>query len=394
MASKRKNGEGTYGKKIINGIEYFFYRDVNKKMFYGRTEKDLMQKIKKYKNSTEFIVSNKTTIYEYSLMWLENKKMSIKRKTYDGYEYIVEYVIGCPDGFDLGSKQLSSVTENQVHSFINGMATKHARSTIVKTKALLNQIFNLAVKEKYIVVNPIRDVVIPIEDNIEKKTKEIVFLSTEDMDKLTIEADRVLSSKSPDKLYYGNNAKAIVFLYNTGLRIGELIGLQWKDVDMDRNRIKVTMTDSLIKNRNRDGQAKHKLDRTSPKSKASVRWVPLSDKAIEVIKYFDKFNPNHTDKDYVFLNKDFNRIKASLVNRTLKNMLSRADCKIKHCSVHELRHSFGSVLILNGVDIKVVSKLLGHSKITTTYDIYVHILPTQEDDAIRVLNKRTEDENK
>ena len=101
--------------------------------------------------------------------------------------------------------------------------------------------------------------------------------------------------------------------------------------------------------------------------------------------YFYEKYP-HEDNDFVFVTKTGTPINRRNVNRTLEILLNAADCSVKKASVHDLRHSFGSELILNGVDIKVVSELMGHKDIQTTYNIYIHILPTQKSNAIQAFN--------
>ena len=70
----------------------------------------------------------------------------------------------------------------------------------------------------------------------------------------------------------------------------------------------------------------------------------------------------------------------------LNDMMKRAGCSIQTCTPHELRHSFGSALIKNGTDIKVVSQLLGHKDISVTYNVYIHILEEQEIEAVKCLD--------
>ena len=88
------------------------------------------------------------------------------------------------------------------------------------------------------------------------------------------------------------------------------------------------------------------------------------------------------------LNKNGKSPIARNVQKTLDSMLIRSGCSITHCSLHGLRHGFGAILLINGVDIKIVSKLLGHEKISTTYDIYIDFTKEQVHNAVvSVLNK-------
>ena len=100
----------------------------------------------------------------------------------------------------------------------------------------------------------------------------------------------------------------------------------------------------------------------------------MPSRAIEAIQYFESINPKHKNNDYVCVSKNKTKIDRRGVNKTLKAMAKKANCTIQDFTVHSLRHTYGSLLLANGVDIKIVSELLGHSDITVTYNIYIGIL--------------------
>jgi site-specific recombinase XerD len=109
---------------------------------------------------------------------------------------------------------------------------------------------------------------------------------------------------------------------------------------------------------------------------------------------FDKLSPDHKPDDYITVNQLGNVINQRNLTRTLKAMLTRAKCTVDKCGLHSLRHSFGSFLISHGADIKVVSELLGHKDVSTTYNIYVHILPKQHKDVIKLFDEIGKNDNK
>ena len=186
------------------------------------------------------------------------------------------------------------------------------------------------------------------------KTKEHVFISTDDRRKLESEMNKTFRNGVP---IYGNNAKMVIFLLHTGLRFGELTALKWKNVHLNDNKIFITENIPIIKNRDKSLHKAYVLDNTTTKRKNSERYVPLSNKAHAIIQYFYD-NYGHKDDDLVFVSEKNTPANRRNVNRTLKGMLVSAGCKIQNASVHDLRHSFGSELIKQNVDIKVVSKLM------------------------------------
>lgn len=385
-AGKRKNGEGSWGEKVINGKKYKRFRSPEGKDFYGKTEKEVKNKYELWKEGNAQIdyTSNKITLNELAEEWLKSKRKHVKATTYDGYEYFVYDILKRGIGYDLGNMQIHNIKEDNVQAYIDSWTEFLPKSSMRKNKALLNQIFVYAKRKKLVRDNYIQYVKLPIDDSIAKATKPHVFISTNDILLLEEEEQRKFSN---GVRVYGNNAKIVIFLLHTGLRFGELTALQWKNVDLEKKNIFITRNMPIIKNRDENDSRRYILDETSPKRKSSERYVPLSNKAIEILKYFKENYPSKSD-DYVFKNDNNELANRRNVARTLKAMLKSAHCTVTDASPHDLRHSFGSELIKNGVDIKVVSDLLGHKDIQTTYNIYIHILSEQKVNAIDVFNHR------
>ena len=120
------------------------------------------------------------------------------------------------------------------------------------------------------------------------------------------------------------------------------------------------------------------------KNKSSTRIIPLDSIAIEMIERFGKYNPNHKLTDFVCLSQVKEVVKQQNIHKVANRMLKAigADKKI---SPHGLRHTFGSILYERGVPLKVISKLLGHSSITTTANIYIGIEFEQMSNAVEHL---------
>ena len=119
----------------------------------------------------------------------------------------------------------------------------------------------------------------------------------------------------------------------------------------------------------------------STKTKSGCRYVPLNDKAIEALCYFRDLEYNNP---YVMANSDEGVITYRNLFRVLDNVLK--DAKINHGSLHSLRHTFATRLLRMGEDIKNVSELLGHSDVSITYNIYIHVTREQKKKAVDKLN--------
>lgn len=388
--SKRKNGEGTWGTKIIKGTEYKYYRDTNGKYFYGKSDKEINEKRKKYMESSATKITSKSTLMECAEEWLLFKKISLESTTYDNYETYIRNIL---NKSVISKYQISSITKKMITDFLEDMCSKYAKATIEKQLIILKSIFKYAIDNNLLKENPMINMKLPKDSFIVKKEKEVPFITKEDLDKLYIESKRInvkgfnFGGKLGEPVY-GNNAYAIILIGHTGLRTSELKGLRWKDVDLINKTISVNSAMVRVKSRDESSKTNYTYKTKQPKSKAGIRTIPLSDIAIEMIEYFDKQFPNHTNEDLVVLTKNGTSPTQRNLYRTLNIMLVRANCSVTKCGLHGLRHSFGSILIANKVDIKIVSKLLGHADITTTYNIYINFTKEQVENAVvDVFNK-------
>ncbi len=120
---------------------------------------------------------------------------------------------------------------------------------------------------------------------------------------------------------------------------------------------------------------------SSTKTQSSNRYIPINKKAEEALLYFKSLGDNNP---YVLANSDYNVITYRNLFRVLSNILKANN--INHGSLHTLRHTFATKLFRNGVDVKVISELLGHSDIRVTYDIYTHVINEQKKKAVSVLD--------
>lgn len=399
---KRKNGEGTWGIKTIKGTEYKYFRNSNGKYFYGKTEKEVKEKVKKYNKDNSHLSSNKSYFTDFMREWLFNiKRNQIKQRTFDNYEIYYNMFITNYTDYTISDVQLCSLDSKVLTKYFNSLAKNYSMSSIKKAQTLITQCLDYAVDEDLIEVNPMNKVKLPSQDIIKKKKKEVPFLSYNDMKKLYNESNRVQEkgykiNGDVGDLVYGNNAKIIVLIMYTGLRISEALGLKWKDVNFNNKCIYVNRNLSSVKDRDnkKNNGNKYKYIETTVKRESSERIIPLCNRAYEVLEYLHKNNKKNSNDDYVCLNKDGNIVNQRNVTRTLNAMLIRGNCDVQQCGMHTLRHSFGSYLVSEGVDIATVSKLMGHRDVSTTYNVYIHVLQQQQIDAISVFDKNNDKKGK
>lgn len=381
--SKRKNGEGSWGVKKIGKYNYKYYRDADGSYTYGKTEKEINQKLKE-KESIDFSLNTKTTFGEYISNWLLTKRNSIEESTYSGYENMIKGELLDFKGYDLANKQIKNLSDKVFREYLEALSKEYSRATITKMWSIIKQCVNYGEIKGELPNHTTKFVHIPSESSVKIKKKEIPFLSFEDTEKFYKASKETYNNGVP---IFGVNAKAAVFIMYSGLRISEMIALKWENVDLKNKRITVSNAMGEKKNRENKGNKYIRYDKM-PKTKDSIRIVPLPDRAIEIINWFDKNNPGHKNTDYVFINKNGDIINRRNMNRTIKAMAKKGNLTEQNFSAHSLRHTYGSLLLSKGVDIKIISELLGHKEIGITYNIYIGILEGDKQNEVeRVFNK-------
>lgn len=394
---KRKNGEGSWGKKKIKGIEYVTYEKTydeldKRKTFYGKTAKEVKEKVAKFEAMNHLLpkkdIENQV-FGDYIYTWLHGvKKGTVSDSTFDRAETTFNNLI---KEYDVATCKMKNLTGTILQNHIKLLAKDYAKSTIDKVYFMFSQVISYAVKNKDISYNIMLDVKNASETEVANKKREVTFLTMEEVNKLFEECNRVnvkghmVRGKEGERVY-GNNAYAIILMVYTGIRVGELRALKWKSVDFEDKMIYISESVSTVKNRDNKSSKKTVDIVKKPKTEASIRPVPLADRAIYALKEMEKQNPNHKPDDFVFANTTGDGVSQSKIGRTLSNMLVRAN--LPKCTVHGLRHTYGSMLINEDEkNIAIVSSILGHEDIGVTYKIYTHILKKKKLDTIEILNK-------
>ncbi len=346
------------------------------KYFYGNTEKEVKKKLKDYFVSGEKYSANniaKMTLEEFLVDWLENILVNtLKPKSYAIKEYIIKQQI-VPR---IGLLQINSIVATDIQQMINDMVKENlSYSTIKKTFDTLNQRFKLAISQEQVNKNPTLGVILPKQKNI--KNSEIQYFSEEQCKELIKESRRTQGSNNLNVYRLG---ELVPFLIFTGLRIGEAIALEWKDIDCDNKTISVNKNVVEVKSQDTDKYILKKQDST--KTDSSTRIVPISNNAMECIKKLKEING---DKKFVFASQTGKYLSPSNFNRMFRGIQKALNYKVI-LGVHSLRHTFATLMLNKGIDVKIVSELLGHSNVSVTYNIYIHTIQSQKIKAINMVD--------
>ena len=329
--------------------------DVNGKIIRksatGRTQGEVKEKLKEFEDAYKGIDirSSNYTLKEWSEFWLETyKKPQLEETSYLGYVRLVKNHI-TPN---LGHFNLLEIDTLDIQLAYNGMFKNKNEYSTTTLKSIHNKVkmcLDQAVQSKKIKENPAIGVTLPKV----RAAKQVQALSVEDQRKLVARCE---------KEEYAN---IFIFLLATGMRIGEVLGLTWENVDLENKELNIIKTMVEI-----SGNPKFK---DYPKTDSGVRKIYLNDKAYDILKQRESLN----DKEYnihnlVFYSSTFNFRTTANLRRYFDRLQEEA--KINRVNVHALRHTYATRMIEKECNIKFLSVSLGHKNITTTLQIYSDVL--------------------
>ena len=250
--------------------------------------------------------------------------------------------------------------------------------TIKGHRRVLRTIFNEAVRYEWILKNPVSQTKIGSgtgNSSLNAIQEKAVFSFGEAHNFL-----KALDSVDDD---FMNKRIIIKFMLLTGVRIGEMCGLRWEDIDLERKIVHVR--------RNRLYSVEFGVYEKTPKTRTSIRDIPLTDSLVEDLKKYaewfrladDEFDTKQSEY-YLAVNMYREPIGNASVGKWLSDFEKRNG--FKHVSCHGLRHTYCSLLLSQNVPIQTVSKYMGHSDSTITLKIYSHFIPDTQEKVVNALN--------
>ena len=285
------------------------------------------------------------TINQITEEWKEEKKKYVKKSTYAAYQLLIQNHIKPYFG------DLYEVNEEKVQQFVfdkldAGLSEKTIRDIII----VLKMILKFGIKNGYL-----EYVQIDAKFPSKQEKKDLDVLSKADQKKFMEHLRNNFTFKN----------LGIFICLSTGMRIGEICGLRWCDVDTVEGVIKVRHT--LQRIYIIEGETRHtELLLDTPKTANSVRDIPMSSELLKVLKSLNKV----VNENYYVISNDIKPIEPRTYRNYYKKLCKQLD--IPELKFHGLRHSFATRCIESKADYKTVSVLLGHSNISTTLNLYVH----------------------
>ena len=263
------------------------------------------------------------------------------------------------------------------NKLINPLIGEFSYSTVKKVYDAMNAYFKYAVMNREVMFNPVELVAKPNTAHFKKD--RIQTLSDDDIKKFVTAINATDSKGRPVYLY----GQAYLLILNTGIRLGEALALKWSDIDFDEKEMTISKNAIITRNRDEDGEADGTSRLTmqdNPKSRSSNRVILLNRGALEALESLAM----RRNSDYVISTKAGNYVHPAPFQKTLDRICARAG--IDRFGVHVLRHTFATKMIESGANVKVVSKILGHSSVSVTYDTYVHVVEQMERQAMEALD--------
>ena len=348
------------------------------KKFRSKKQGEVIEKMNSFKlgiGTASAATAQSMSLEDLLTTYLETvKKVSIRSTSYDSVVVSANQVKE-----HLGYLSLSSLTPEIIQSdLINRMIElDYAHGTIHKAYVILNECLNHAVLKDYITKNPCMGVKLPSKDNFDKKDRR--FLTDDEIQTFKDQAYSTQANFNIPKYIYGN---IICLILYTGLRVGELSALKWKDIDFERKILSVNKAVVVAYDYSTKPKKRTLTVQDTTKS-GKPRIIPLNKKAIEILETQRSVYGGDND---CFIVNGTNQIPDKTVIANSYGKIARA-AKIPNPSgIHTLRHTFASSAIRKGVDIKVVSEILGHASVTFTYNTYVHIIDEQKAQAVELLD--------
>ena len=307
------------------------------------------------------VMNNQLTLCEFVDVWLELfKKNSIKTASYfrlvESRKALQKY--------NISQLKICDISYFDIQRYINELVEYgYSLNNIKKQVLIVTAPLKQAAAMRVIPADPTVGIRMPAEAKLKKKTKEVIAYTKEEQEKIW---KKII--QNPDSVGYS----AVAFQIETGLRAGELLALKWTDVDITRGKMRIHAT---IINPQYTNRAEYQ---DSAKSKSSNRVIPLTPKAITILKHLK----DSRETEWIF-EQDGDRYTYQKLTYQTKKLCREAG--VKYHGEHVFRHTFATNCYYKGIDVKILSRLMGHSSVQVTYNTYVNLYGDGFDDMYAAL---------
>lgn len=365
LMSRERYGEGSaYLRKDGRYSGYLVLQNHQRRYFYGKTKKEVVDHIKKAQREQEqgeLVPASRQTVRQFLDFWLETvKKPRIKQSSYIKYRKAFTYHI-LPE---LGHIQLQKLSAEHLDVFYAKLLAKNKSPKSIKDiHGILHGALHYAVKRKRLARNVADDVDVP---RASRYTSQVIGKD---------QVHTLLEAAQGSRL-----ETLLIVALATGMRRGELLALRWSDVDFEAKSLHVQRTVERVK--------KVGYVESEPKTNAGRRAIPLPQFVRSALKKHQatqaalrlEAGEEWMNRDLVFPNLVGDYLYPDNVSAEFKKLVAKAG--LPPMRFHDLRHSTATILLAMGVHPKVVQEILGHARISMTMDTYSHMLPVLQREAM------------
>ena len=377
MAKKRANGEGSIRKRKDGRWEGRYtaghHPETGKPIYrnvLGKTQSEVKEKLKTAIQETQSLDFSKTgqyTVGQWMDVWYENyAKIKVRPSSHQTYKGYIENHIK-PNIGDIPLEKLTTLDLQRLYKTLlangrvdrlesKGQPKGLSPKTVRNIHQILSSALKLAQEQRIILTNPAEGCALPKVEHREMKT-----LPVEQLQSFLREA----KDSGVFELYYLELA--------TGLRRGELLGLKWEDIDLEHGDRPV---------RRQIARINGKVVEAPLETKNAYRTLPLAEDTISILNEQKK---KVGSSPWVFPSATGGPISPDSVLHMLHRVLKRAG--LPKVRFHDLRHTFATLALQNGVDIKTVSGMLGHFSAGFTLDTYAHVTTSAQKAAANTMGK-------
>ncbi|MCX7602101.1 MAG: site-specific integrase [Meiothermus sp.] len=328
---------------------------------YGATAQEAERLARELKTRAERgqFSRDKTTVAGFARAWLERKAREVRPNTLDAYRR--ELSLALPSLKDsqapdpLGARPLKDVTPGHIRELVDELYGRYSLRTVRWVRQKLRAIFEEALHLELVFRNPVAPVKVKgSRDQASAKAGRALELH---------EVQALLSAL--DAHSDPRTALALRLMLACGLRLGEALGLQWSDIDLEAGVLTVRRAYSA-------GRI------TQPKTHTSARTVPIPAQTLERLRAYrawwcEKLGKCPPVEFWVFPGNSLSKpLDYNAPGHALRRIVAKLG--IPHVRVHDLRHSYGSHLLANGAPLELVSERMGHANANITLGVYRHLL--------------------
>ena len=311
-----------------------------------------------------YVTDSKIVISEWIDTWLEVYiEPNVSPTTLSRYQGMISRYIKPI----IGHIQVQQLNTLAVQAWVNGLKVSPisgkpmAAATVKHAYHVLKGAMDKAVLAGIIHRSPCSGIMLP------KGQKKAAVIFDEAQIKQLIQAAK------------GTEMEIVIYMeLCLGLRRGELLGLRWCDIDWENNQIHIVQNRVVV-----NGKSVVK----EPKTESSIRVLDAPDLLMKKLRIHRgkcienrmRLGLGYTVTDYIIVHQDGRPIYPEYLSQMLTKLLAKAE--LPKCRFHDLRHLCASIMLLQGVNVKVAQERIGHKDINTTMNIYSHVLPSSAKDA-------------